>query len=386
MPSVEKLPSGKYRAVYRLPNGTKRTIKGTFTHKKAAINAAASEEAKAQSLGWRDPRAAARLWGDWVETWWPTRGVEPGTAHRDRSALDSCLLPKWGETALIDISRHDVKAWAAELIEGGMAAATVKRRVYMLSSSFTAAIDAEIITTNPAARIFKSGGQTDVRRYLTRDQAALLLAQFTPPFDCPVNEAAVHTLIGTGMRWGEMVGLQIHRVDFDRRVIRVAEVWDSEMSRLKPYTKNRQHRNVPMAEWLVPLLKCAIDGRTSGHVFLRGGYVLEYANWRKRFWLTATERAGMEGVRIHDLRHTFASWLLQDGVTLAEVGQMLGHVSPQTTQIYAHLAEMVPERILAALPDPSRGTNVGRRGTVDPVIALQSTESYSGAVPLASQS
>lgn len=378
MPSVEKLPSGKYRAIYRGPDGKRRSA-GTFTHKKLATTEAASAEVKAHATGWRDPKSAQRTWGEWCEEWWPTRAVEPGTLKREEYNRDLHLLPKWGDVRLVDITRFDVKAWAAELKKSGLAPATVLKRVYLLSASLSAAIDKEILVTNPAFRIKLPGGETDVRRFLTRDEAADVLAQFRPPVDRPTNEALVSTLLGTGMRWGEAAGLQVRRVNLLRGQVTVAEVWDDEMRQMKGYPKGRQIRDVPIPDWVAPLLEREIDGRSHGFVFRQDSFVLDYANWRKRFWLPAVEHAGHGPVRISDLRHTYASWLLQDEdhpLSLAEIGLLLGHVSEQTTAIYAKLAAVPDQRVHAILADPSaprRGTNVGRRGTVSHFERLQST-------------
>lgn len=355
MPSTETLPSGKYRAIYRIPGGKKRYVPGTFTHKKAAFNAAAAAEEKSMSLGWRDPRAAMRPWKEWCAEWWETRDVEPGVLKRDESSRDHCLMPRWANVPLAEITRQDIRAWAAQLKRSGLAPSTIDKRVYLLSASLNAAIDAEILTQNPAFRIRgrgSSAGETDERRYLTHAEAAIFLANFKPPVDEPVNEAFVRTLLGTGMRWGEAVGLQVERVSLERRMLRVAETWDDEIRRLAPYPKGKKIRSVPIPGSLAPYLEAMIGGRKSGYVFLRDGYILDYANWRKRFWLPAETEAGIGHVRIHDLRHTYASWLLQHPVhpvSLAEVGRLLGHVSPQTTAKYAHLTESVPAHVTAAL-------------------------------------
>lgn len=356
MPSTETLPSGNYRAIYRIPGGKKRYVKGTFTHKKAAYNAAATAEDKAMSLGWRDPKAALRPWGEWCEEWWPTRDVEPGVLKRDESSRDSCLMKRWKDVPLSEITRQDIRAWAAQLKRSGLAPTTIDKRVYLLSASFNAAIDAEVLTTNPAFRLRGKGssaGESDDRRYLTHEEAVIFLASFRCPVDEPVNEAAVLTLLGTGMRWGEMVGLQVKRVDLDRMMIRVAEVWDNQTRTLVAYPKGKKQRSVPIPDTLAPYLKAVIGTRKVGHVFLRDGFILDYSNWRKRFWLPAEEEARVGHVKIHDLRHTYASWLLQHPthpVSLAEVGRLLGHKSPQTTAIYAHLTESVPAHVTAALP------------------------------------
>jgi integrase len=256
-----------------------------------------------------------------------------------------------------------------------MAPRTVQKRVYLLSSSLKGAVDLGVLDYNPAARINVVKGVVDKRRYLSAAESDRLLAQFQPPFANPLNEVIVSTLLWTGMRWGEMAGLQVERVLFDRGLINVQEVWDNDMRRLKAYPKGRKQRFVPIAGWLVPMLKYAIGRRTTGHVFLVGDrHVLEYSNWRQKFWKGACDRSGLTGVRIHDLRHTYASTMLQAGVPLEEVGKLLGHVSMQTTMIYAHLSEAPDERVLAVLAGAGRGANVGQGVTVHGGTKLQDSQ------------
>lgn len=361
MPYAELLPSGRYRAVYRLRDGTKRSIPGTYPHKRKAEIAAAAKESEVRALGWRDPESAGRPWGQWCDDWWSKRDVEPGVLKRDEFSRDRYLLPKWADTPLIDITKGAVRAWAKELKDQGLAPATVQKRIYLLSASLTAAVEHEILEFNPAARVKVAQPQIDKRRYLTDDETGSLLAQFGPPVENPLDEAIVCFLLGAGARWGEMAGLQIPRVDFKRGRVYIVEAWDNETKTLVGYPKGKRQRWIPLEPWLAELLEWAIGDRTTGHVFLhRGRFVLEYHNWRRESWLPAVERSGVGEVKIHDLRHTFASHALQNGATLEEVGRMLGHKSAQTTQIYAKLAEEFRPEVRAALPNPRRGANVGQ--------------------------
>ncbi len=355
MPWAEKLPSGKYRGLYRDRDGKRRSA-GTFDHKKRAENAAAAAEADARKIGWRDPNAGLTVWAEWCLAWWPTRGVEPGTAKRDESRRDLHLMPRWANTPLVDVTRHDVKAWAAELTTKGLAPATVQRCVSLFSSSMAAAIDAEIITANPAQKIRIAHGDDTPDRYLTRDEFGAVLEQAPTDFDA----AVIALLAGTGTRWGEGVGIHLPRLDVASANLRVQETWDEKMRRVKPYPKGRSIRDVPLPEWTIVRLEPIIAGRRTGFLFDAGGHPPHASNWHKRVWAQMVDRAGVGHVRIHDLRHTFASWLIQAGLPLAEVGRLLGHVSPLTTQRYAHLAERPTAHILRALPDPSRGANVGQ--------------------------
>ncbi|MBN0039348.1 site-specific integrase [Cellulosimicrobium cellulans] len=352
---TERTSSGRYLARYRDADGKKRTADGSpFVHKKAAERAGEAAEAASRALGWRSPDAAARTWGDWCAEWWPTRDVEPSTLATDQGRRDLHLTPRWGKTPLIDITRHDVKAWATDLRVAGLAPTTVQRIVHLLSASLRAAVDAEILTANPAAQLRLSAGKTSTERYLTRDEVDAIRAELPD-----AERAVVDLLVGTGMRWGEATGLHHRRVDLERRVIEVADVWDNRGGVMKPYPKGKRRRFVPIPSWVeIPQPSagtCGYDHATgtctSGLVLTTGdGHRFEQSNFRK-VWVGALADAGVEHARVHDLRHTYASWLIQGGVSLAEVGKLLGHVSPLTTQRYAHLADEPSDAVLAALGD-----------------------------------
>lgn len=349
MPWIETLPSGKYRAGYRAADGKKRYVRGTFDHKAAAKREAAAAERDARVLGWRDPSSAARPWGEWAENWWETRKVEPATLIREMSMRRNHIDDHWAKTRLIDITKHDVKAWAGLLAKKGLEPSSVQRILNVFRSSLSAAVDAEILVANPADRVRVTVGQKDTRRYLTQAEARLLLAEFSG-----VDLAMVSVLLYCGLRYGEMAGLQSKRVR--EGSIRVAEVWDSAARELKAYPKGRSIRDVPIPEHVRPLLN--LSGTM---VFSKPREpVPDYSNWRKAVWLPAVERSKIGATKIHDLRHTYASWLLQAGVPLAEVGKLLGHADPSTTQIYAHLSETPTAHIFAALPDIRVGQNVGQ--------------------------
>lgn len=353
---TEQVPSGRWKGLYRLPDGSRRSA-GTYPHKKAAMNAAAAAEQEAAQLGWRDPRAGARLWSDWVAEWWPTRNVESSTLRTDESRRTKHLDDRWGDVPLVDITRHDVKAWAADLLASGMAAATRDRCVALLSASLVAAVDAEIITANPAARLRLSSADNTRERYLTKDEAFAVLDEIPEG----VQRAIAAMLLGTGVRWGEGAGATVQRLDVAGRQFRVAETWDDKARQVKDYPKGRKRRTVPVPDWTLEHVEPLVDRRKSGFLFLTAeGTPLDHHNYRRRVWIPAVERAGLADVHLHDARHTYASWLIQDGVPLEEVGRLLGHVSPLTTRRYAHLAETPSASVLSALSRPQRGANEGQ--------------------------
>jgi integrase len=131
-------------------------------------------------------------------------------------------------------------------------------------------------------------------------------------------------------------------VDVARGTVRVAEVWDNVTKTMSPYPKGRKIRDVPLPEFVVDAIEPLLgnDGPLWGQ--------LDISNWRRDVWRKALKAAKLVDVRIHDLRHTYASNLLEGGISLARVGQLLGHESPETTQRYAHLMSDNHEQILEA--------------------------------------
>lgn len=357
---AEKLPSGRYRGVYRDATGRRRSA-GTHTHKIKAERAASSLEDSSRKGTWKSPDAAKRTWGVWCDEWWPTRSVEPGTLARDASRRKVHLDDQWGPVPVGAITRQDVREWHARMRRKGVSQSTAERAVHLLSASLAAAVDAEILPSNPAARLHLAKGAQAQERFLTHDEYDAIQAQMPTTND----QLVMHVLAYTGMRWGEMAGLHWNRVDLARRTLRVAETWDERSSQMKAYPKGRSVREVDLPPWLADMLasqprasSCGQShaaGRCRSGLLLttEGGSVLRLSNWAT-VWRQAVDLSGVGHVRVHDLRHTFCSWLVQQGIPLVEVAKLAGHKSPSTTQKYAHLGERDTSAVMAALGTPGR--------------------------------
>lgn len=356
---TERLPSGKYRGIYRDAAGVRRSA-GTFTHKVKAQNAASALEQKARRDAWRDHDSFLRPWGEWCERWWGSRVVEESTRRGDAHRRRNHLEPRWKDVPIGSITRHHVREWIADLRRQGVGPETIKRIVHLFSSSMKAAVDAEVIPANPAAQLRLVGGAPAQERFLTKEEYAAIREQMPTERDQLIADVLVHT----GMRWGEVAGLHVARLDLDRALVRVVETYDETDGRMKAYPKGRRVRDVPLVPELVERFAgaevkgaCGVEhvtGRCVGRLALttEEGAPLRNSNWAFRVWHPAVKAAGVGHVRPHDCRHSFASWLLQEGISLAEVGRLLGHVSAQTTQRYAHLAETPSADVIAALKAP----------------------------------
>lgn len=256
---VETLPSGKYRGMYR--DGRKRKVSaGTFTHKKTARDAAIDAEAKVLRNGWRDPRASKITWAQWHDQWWDSRAVEASTKKNEASMVKCHIMPEWKDVPLAAITRHDVQSWANKL---KVSPGTRRRILNVFVSSLTAAVDAEIIDSNPAmrAKIAPVGPPRHV--YLTQEQYAALRDAFPEEW-----RPVLDFLTSTGVRWGEMAGLHWEHLGGDQlQVINVVSA-----GKIKPYPKGRRKRLVPIPEWA----RAEIDWQDEGI------QALEYINEKNK--------------------------------------------------------------------------------------------------------
>lgn len=355
----EKLPSGKYRGMYRDARGHQRsTGRVTFTHKRPALAAAVAAESKARRTSGADPKEAKRPWGDWArDVWWDARDVEPGTLKRDLSRKRTHLEPQFAAVPIGQISKMDVRDWMTKMKKAGVSNSTRNRALRLFSASMRYAAERDVIDVNPCTGVRAATETKGQERYLTREEFGSILAQLPTETD----QLVAMTLAFTGMRWSEMTGLHWQRVDLGASQIVVAETYLETTNRIKPYPKSKKPRPIPV----VPALHAALTARmlvggTCEVVHMSGkcrsqlvftserGRPLRNSKWSRR-WRAAVLAAGLEGVKIHDLRHTYASWLLQAGVSIAEVSKLLGHASITTTERYAHLAETPSDAVVAAL-------------------------------------
>lgn len=371
---AEQLPAtGRWRGMFRDSAGRRHTVNGGPFNSKAEARrrAAAEEDAARQQPGRVDAKAGRATWGAWVDVWWPRRKVEPGTLNRDLSRRTAHLDQRWAGTRLDAITRDDVQQWVDELYASGMAAATVANCYHLLSASMKAAVLARMLPASPCTSIELPTKPPTDERYLDWGEVEAI-AHFLDERDALL----VWFLVGTGCRWGEAVGAHMHRLDLEQRRLDVHEVWDARTRIVKAYPKSRRKRSVPLPAWLVEKLDAYLAGEpdrpTCGSPHQRGsrcrsgliipgrdGRVIDYSSWRQSRWADACAKAGVGKPRIHDLRHTYASWLLQSGVSLEALADLLGHASVKTTMRYGHLSDSQWGTVRAALDAKGQGAPDG---------------------------
>lgn len=194
-----------------------------------------------------------------------------------------------------------------------IAGATVNRELSCLRRLFNLAIQWGKASTNPAARFKLLPELNHVERVLTPVEAQGLLAAC-----CDHLRPMVLLALHTGMRRGEILGLTWEQADVARRMITLTQ------------TKSGRVRRLPMADLVVDTLK----QRPRSGPFVFGG---EQPHRRiSTAWRGACRRADLGRVRFHDLRHTWASWLVEEGVDLRTVQELGGWSSLKLLERYAH--------------------------------------------------
>jgi len=231
-----------------------------------------------------------------------------------------CVLLGGPDTPLEDVDSSRVSSLRSWLLEQGRAPATVNRYLASLRAVLRKAdLEWGIETAHPVIRLSRlDNARTRALSFEEEDRLMLALEQR------PWISDLVTFLLGTGARLGEALGLDW--TDVDLSVCRVTFF----------VTKNGDQRCIPLPPFVTVLLVRMSRSALGGGAVFRGPYGTPYKRPHGAF-RSACERAGIEDLRIHDLRHTYATRLVQRGVSLYKVGKLLGHRDVRMTQRYAHL-------------------------------------------------
>lgn len=414
----EKLPSGRYRGCYRVKtvvDGKVKLVtryvtgedKRGYTQSAEAERLAAVEEVNARNPRAKHPDGGKITCGEWIDLWWPTRKVAGSTAKADKSKLETHIRPRWGDVPLEEILRTDMQAWVDELDGTDMAASTIHKVFRIVSGAMKAATLSEPrrLDTSPCVSIKLPTIPPADERFLERDEFADLTAMMPDPQAVLI----CHLLVGTGMRWGEMVALHRRRLNLREKRIDIVEAYDDEEKAIRAYPKGKRKRAVPITDELAERLKEWLDEQpapvkcatphlkgsscSSGLVIAEQGGVVDYYHFEQYVWRVAVSLAQLGKVTIKDLRHTYASWLIQNNVRIEVVSELLGHASLGTTQRYAHLANSQWGQIRAVLSgaDPLESDRrawvrqaLHRLATADDLAAVYEEltgEAYGGPAP-----
>jgi integrase len=341
MASIDRRANGRWRARWReYPGGPQRAKH--FDRKLDAERFLVAIQHRLMTGAYITPEAARVTFDaysrEYVERQpWrasSTQVAEFGLGHARRA---------FGKRPLGTIRKSDVQGFVTGL---HLSPTTVGVVFQHVSAVFEAAVQDRLITFNPAkgVKLPKRDGGEIVPP--TMEEVAAIYEAATNWF-----RPAVVLGAGLGLRQAEASGLTGDRIDWLGRAVRIDRQWVTRMrpAHFGPPKTASSVRTVPASDWVIRELSGHVGRRHEGFVVHRDGEPVD-SNAFSYQWRRATRRAGVTGVRYHDLRHGFASMLIAAGCSVKAVQRAVGHASSTTTlNLYVHLWPGDEDRIRQAV-------------------------------------
>lgn len=270
----------------------------------------------------REAPTVADLYNDYIERHAKIH-LRPNTIRSAEGMARKHILPRIGRIKVVELTRRDIEELHNSVKEAPYQANRVRA---LLSKMINLAKAWEWRDDNPCEGVPKFREEKRERWLSTQEIERLCDALDRHPNQSAAN--AIRLMLLTGARRGEV--LSSGWDDFNLEL----GVW----TKPSHHTKQKRTEHVPLSPPALQLLASIKQKSPNGYLFpgnVRGQPLQEI----KRVWATVCKHAKIEKVRLHDLRHTYASHLVSSGMSLPIVGRLLGHTQPQTTARYAHLAD-----------------------------------------------
>jgi len=353
--TVRRLRSGRWQARWwDEARGCQVTAPATFDAKVAASAWLASVQTDQARGRFIDPTAAQIRFGEYAESWLAGKvNLAPRTREIYQGHLRRDILPVLGGLPLSAITPERVRSWYAGLAEARSRSVAAKAYV-RLRQIFGQAVEDERVVRNPC-RIPGGGVEhPPEERFATVEQLYALAQAIAGRYRALVLAAGLG-----GLRQGELFALRWSDVDLEGAVIHVRRkrlrLASGEIIEDGPKSRAGR-RSVALPAVLVDELAAHLGKFPARHrdayVFTSSaGLPLDATNFRQRVWLPATRKAGLEGFRFHDLRHTAGTLAAQTGATTKELMARLGHTSARAALVYQHASEERERRIASGLDE-----------------------------------
>ncbi|WP_246295569.1 tyrosine-type recombinase/integrase [Arthrobacter wenxiniae] len=281
-----------------------------------------------------------------------------GTIHTYQTMLDLHIAGVIGHIPLDKLDYRHLTQWVKTMQSKGCSAKTIRNNHGLIFAAMKTAVRLQYRPDNPCigVELPSDDKAEDEAQFLSHAEFAMIMNAMGERY-----KAFTNFLVTTGTRFGEATAVSVGDLDLqsDPATVRINKAWkrvaDSQYE--IGSTKTRAgNRTVSLDQQLVDILAPLVAGRPRTALLFAapsGGRIVHKLFWH-HYWVPAVASAQAHGLkknsRIHDLRHTHASWLIQEGVSLFTISRRLGHSSTRTTeQVYGHL---MPE----ALKDAATAT------------------------------
>jgi integrase len=353
---IQKLPSGRFQVRYRGPDG--KQYKRSFDREREATAFAGQMESSRARGEWMDPAAGKvtleRLWTRW----------RPDAPYRASHLATYDVYwrtqvgPKLGAYPLARITKQVVQRFLSDVQRESGSAWVTEHAFRLLRKLLMEAMDAELIVRNPATRVrLPKKPKRHTPTVLTPQEIGGLAREVPPHW-----RALVLVNAYGAMRWSEVVGLTVGSVDWGRRLISVTETVVEAAGHLykEPTKTEAGRRTITLPGFVMEALAEHIRRWPPGDLGLifhdRNGQPVRRSTFY-RTWRQATERAGLPGFKVRNLRHTGASLAVASGADLEHLKVRMGHESIATTsrfylQMYEGRDAEIAQRLEELADDP----------------------------------
>jgi integrase/recombinase XerC len=251
----------------------------------------------------------------------------------DLAHFTAFIANTYSLTSILEVGHLHIRAWVASMIEAGITARTVNRRLSCLKTYYHYLKKRQIITTDPLRKVVAPRAAKRLPVMLQEREVAQLFSQVQFPggYEGLLHRTILEVLYGTGLRRSELTNLRVEHIDFGRQVIQVLG-------------KGAKTRLAPMPRYLAALLEGFLVARAelgaadSGPLLLNPKHARPLSSGQvftivRRYLSYVTN---VEQRSPHVLRHSFASHLSNRGADLNSIKELLGHSSLAATQVYMH--------------------------------------------------
>lgn len=360
--SIRLCSDGRWEARISLPNGKRKSLMGRSRSEVAAKLRVTQNELEKGVLP-RDARITIQpYFNQWLTDMRPSIDYQTYRMYEMQVRLH--LLPHIGKVTLTNLSPTHLNRIYAELIAQGYSHTSVRLVHRIAKQVLSHTVKRDVLVRNVALLATPPKEAKREMIFLSQDEAARLLqaAEGTR------LEALWVLALSTGMRIGELLALQWANVNLKQRTLRITKsltrknLVDGGLTPKKPRTES-SIRTIPITAGVVEALR---QHKTQqAHARLKAGPVwvdndlvfctpvgthLRDTNVRDYAFRTLLKKAGLPHTRIHDLRHTAATLLLEDGVSVLAVSKMLGHTTvSMTMDLYGHVTKSMEDTVTASM-------------------------------------
>ena len=304
----------------------------------------------------------------WIESYPSESGLRPNTEYSYKLHVTKYIIPRLGQIPLQKLTSRQIEKFYGELRKngrlrhtGGLSETTISYINRILNESLKHAVAHHLISMNPIQEIIKKPvrKQHQASYYTASELRNLLELTKGTPLQVPIALAGL-----AGLRRGEALGLRENDVDFEAGIIHVQNqitVTDNIPSS-NPTKTADSIRNIAMLPELSDILKKQISVNKQKRVLLGDEYqenrlivcnddgTMTNPNYFTHHFTTFIKQHGVKKIRFHDLRHTYASLLLESGTDIKTVSSLLGHSTIAiTADIYTHVLEGTKKKAAAQL-------------------------------------